>query len=172
MDLRILKIMAYNTNDQTVRLKCQLKGNNAQLMEETVQALQNLVQQCSACSSGGSVFSQWSSRVTVEVHPPHLHLDTHTVTSSHVGGFQRWETRLNVPYWVLPQTVRNEFPEEKLFKVYTFNSERKSMSTVLRNHNGSYQMFSKGASEILLISKTRFRADQRNTGGQCADDHL
>ncbi|XP_034054606.1 plasma membrane calcium-transporting ATPase 1-like isoform X1 [Gymnodraco acuticeps] len=48
------------------------------------------------------------------------------------------------------QAVRNEIPEEKLFKVYTFNSVRKSMSTVLKNHDGSYRMFSKGASEILL----------------------
>ncbi|XP_071401890.1 plasma membrane calcium-transporting ATPase 1-like isoform X2 [Centroberyx affinis] len=48
------------------------------------------------------------------------------------------------------QTVRNEIPEEKLFKVYTFNSVRKSMSTVLKNADGSYCMFSKGASEILL----------------------
>ncbi|XP_042351770.1 plasma membrane calcium-transporting ATPase 1-like [Plectropomus leopardus] len=48
------------------------------------------------------------------------------------------------------QTIRNEIPEEKLFKVYTFNSVRKSMSTVLKNHDGSYRMFVKGASEILL----------------------
>lgn len=48
------------------------------------------------------------------------------------------------------QAIRNEFPEEKLFKVYTFNSSRKSMSTVLKNHDGSYRMYSKGASEILL----------------------
>ncbi|KAM6937600.1 plasma membrane calcium-transporting ATPase 1-like [Xenentodon cancila] len=48
------------------------------------------------------------------------------------------------------QTIRNNTPEEKLFKVYTFNSVRKSMSTVLKMHDGSYQMFSKGASEILL----------------------
>lgn len=48
------------------------------------------------------------------------------------------------------QAIRNEIPEEKLFKVYTFNSVRKSMSTVLRNADGSYCMFSKGASEILL----------------------
>uniref|UniRef100_A0A8C8HW99 Calcium-transporting ATPase n=1 Tax=Oncorhynchus tshawytscha TaxID=74940 RepID=A0A8C8HW99_ONCTS len=47
-------------------------------------------------------------------------------------------------------TIRNEVPEEKLFKVYTFNSVRKSMSTVLKNADGSYRMFSKGASEILL----------------------
>ncbi|KAM8861779.1 plasma membrane calcium-transporting ATPase 1-like [Synchiropus picturatus] len=48
------------------------------------------------------------------------------------------------------QTIRNEIPEESLFKVYTFNSVRKSMSTVLRNPDGSYCMFTKGASEILL----------------------
>ncbi|KAM8892657.1 plasma membrane calcium-transporting ATPase 1-like isoform 2-T5 [Spinachia spinachia] len=48
------------------------------------------------------------------------------------------------------QAIRNEYPEEKLFKVYTFNSSRKSMSTVLKNHDGSYRMYSKGASEILL----------------------
>ncbi|XP_039458924.1 plasma membrane calcium-transporting ATPase 1-like isoform X5 [Oreochromis aureus] len=48
------------------------------------------------------------------------------------------------------QAIRNEFPEEQLFKVYTFNSMRKSMSTVLKNPDGSYRMFTKGASEILL----------------------
>ncbi|XP_059190974.1 plasma membrane calcium-transporting ATPase 1-like [Centropristis striata] len=48
------------------------------------------------------------------------------------------------------QAIRNEIPEEKLFKVYTFNSVRKSMSTVLKNYDGSYRMFCKGASEILL----------------------
>ncbi|MEQ2179224.1 ATPase, Ca transporting, plasma membrane, partial [Goodea atripinnis] len=48
------------------------------------------------------------------------------------------------------QNVRNEIPEEKLFKVYTFNSVRKSMSTVLKNFDCSYRMFSKGAAEILL----------------------
>ncbi|XP_039617727.1 plasma membrane calcium-transporting ATPase 1a isoform X1 [Polypterus senegalus] len=48
------------------------------------------------------------------------------------------------------QAVRNEIPEENLYKVYTFNSVRKSMSTVLKNTDGSYRMFSKGASEIIL----------------------
>uniref|UniRef100_A0A8C1BA06 Calcium-transporting ATPase n=1 Tax=Cyprinus carpio carpio TaxID=630221 RepID=A0A8C1BA06_CYPCA len=48
------------------------------------------------------------------------------------------------------QAIRNEYPEEKIYKVYTFNSVRKSMSTVLKNRDGSYRMFSKGASEILL----------------------
>ncbi|XP_035257985.1 plasma membrane calcium-transporting ATPase 1-like isoform X4 [Anguilla anguilla] len=48
------------------------------------------------------------------------------------------------------QAVRRDIPEEKLYKVYTFNSVRKSMSTVLKNADGSFRMFSKGASEILL----------------------
>uniref|UniRef100_A0A3B3U9B1 Calcium-transporting ATPase n=1 Tax=Poecilia latipinna TaxID=48699 RepID=A0A3B3U9B1_9TELE len=48
------------------------------------------------------------------------------------------------------QAIRAEIPEEKLYKVYTFNSVRKSMSTVLKMADGSFRMFSKGASEILL----------------------
>ncbi|XP_074024455.1 plasma membrane calcium-transporting ATPase 1 isoform X7 [Numenius arquata] len=48
------------------------------------------------------------------------------------------------------QDVRNEIPEEDLYKVYTFNSVRKSMSTVLKNSDGSFRIFSKGASEIVL----------------------
>ncbi|XP_055504235.1 plasma membrane calcium-transporting ATPase 2 isoform X6 [Leucoraja erinacea] len=48
------------------------------------------------------------------------------------------------------QAVRDLTPEEKLYKVYTFNSERKSMSTVIRMQDGSFRMYSKGASEIVL----------------------
>ncbi|KAA0724406.1 Plasma membrane calcium-transporting ATPase 1 [Triplophysa tibetana] len=48
------------------------------------------------------------------------------------------------------QTVRDEFPEERWYKVYTFNSVRKSMSTVEKSSDGTYRMFTKGASEILL----------------------
>ncbi|XP_067102958.1 plasma membrane calcium-transporting ATPase 2 isoform X2 [Osmerus mordax] len=48
------------------------------------------------------------------------------------------------------QPIRNQIPEEKLYKVYTFNSVRKSMSTVIKLPNGSFRMYSKGASEIVL----------------------
>ncbi|XP_073681602.1 plasma membrane calcium-transporting ATPase 4 [Garra rufa] len=49
------------------------------------------------------------------------------------------------------QPIRDEVPEEKLYKVYTFNSSRKSMSTVLKNSSGpGFRMYSKGASEIVL----------------------
>ncbi|XP_028850618.1 plasma membrane calcium-transporting ATPase 3b isoform X6 [Denticeps clupeoides] len=47
-------------------------------------------------------------------------------------------------------TVREQIPEEKLYKVYTFNSVRKSMSTVVKLPDGSFRLYSKGASEILL----------------------
>ncbi|XP_065142077.1 plasma membrane calcium-transporting ATPase 3b isoform X4 [Paramisgurnus dabryanus] len=46
--------------------------------------------------------------------------------------------------------VREQIPEEKLYKVYTFNSVRKSMSTVVQMSDGSFRLYSKGASEILL----------------------
>ncbi|XP_038552210.1 plasma membrane calcium-transporting ATPase 2 isoform X6 [Micropterus salmoides] len=48
------------------------------------------------------------------------------------------------------QQIRNQLPEEKLYKVYTFNSVRKSMSTVTKLADGSFRMYSKGASEIIL----------------------
>ena len=46
--------------------------------------------------------------------------------------------------------VREQHPEESLVKVYTFNSERKSMSTVISLGNGSFRLYTKGASEIIL----------------------
>ncbi|KAJ3586548.1 hypothetical protein NHX12_012945 [Muraenolepis orangiensis] len=46
--------------------------------------------------------------------------------------------------------VREQMPEERLYKVYTFNSTRKSMSTVIKLPDGSFRLYSKGASEILL----------------------
>ncbi|XP_026528515.1 plasma membrane calcium-transporting ATPase 1-like [Notechis scutatus] len=58
---------------------------------------------------------------------------------------------LNLDY----ELMRTKIPEETLYKVYTFNSDRKSMSTVLKNAGGGYQLFSKGASEILLQKCTK-----------------
>ncbi|XP_054664601.1 plasma membrane calcium-transporting ATPase 3 isoform X1 [Grus americana] len=48
------------------------------------------------------------------------------------------------------EAVRAQVPEERLHKVYTFNSVRKSMSTVTRLPAGGFRLYSKGASEILL----------------------
>uniref|UniRef100_A0A6Q2ZAH1 Calcium-transporting ATPase n=1 Tax=Esox lucius TaxID=8010 RepID=A0A6Q2ZAH1_ESOLU len=54
--------------------------------------------------------------------------------------------------------VREQIPEEKLYKVYTFNSVRKSMSTVVQLPDGSFRLYSKGASEILLKKCTSIMA--------------
>lgn len=48
------------------------------------------------------------------------------------------------------EDLRKQFPEEKLFKVFTFNSSRKSMMTVIELGNGKYRIYAKGASEIIL----------------------
>lgn len=48
------------------------------------------------------------------------------------------------------EAVREEIPEERIHRVYTFNSVRKSMSTVIRSEDGGFQLFTKGASEIIL----------------------
>lgn len=47
------------------------------------------------------------------------------------------------------EAMRTQIPEEMLTKVYTFNSVRKSMSTVIPTDKG-YRLFTKGASEIVL----------------------
>ncbi|CAF2413402.1 unnamed protein product [Rotaria sp. Silwood2] len=45
--------------------------------------------------------------------------------------------------------IRGKFPEDKLVKVYTFNSARKMMSTVIQRDEG-YRLYTKGASEMVL----------------------
>ncbi|KAL1460917.1 hypothetical protein WDU94_012853 [Cyamophila willieti] len=47
------------------------------------------------------------------------------------------------------QIVRDKIPEEMFTRVYTFNSDRKSMSTVIPQENG-FCVYSKGASEIMI----------------------
>ncbi|XP_063928748.1 plasma membrane calcium-transporting ATPase 2 isoform X4 [Zophobas morio] len=48
------------------------------------------------------------------------------------------------------QTIRDDYPEESFTRVYTFNSVRKSMSTVIPRPGGGYRLFTKGASEMIL----------------------
>ncbi|XP_044257154.1 plasma membrane calcium-transporting ATPase 2 isoform X2 [Tribolium madens] len=48
------------------------------------------------------------------------------------------------------QTIRDDYPEESFTRVYTFNSVRKSMSTVIPRAGGGYRLFTKGASEMIL----------------------
>lgn len=45
--------------------------------------------------------------------------------------------------------IREQIPEDKLVKVYTFNSARKMMSTIIQRDEG-YRLYTKGASEMVL----------------------
>lgn len=48
------------------------------------------------------------------------------------------------------QSIRNEITEDVFTRVYTFNSVRKSMSTVIPRPGGGFRLYTKGASEIVL----------------------
>jgi Ca2+ transporting ATPase len=48
-------------------------------------------------------------------------------------------------------TIRSSNPNEKFVKVYTFNSARKMMSTIIKkSENDEFRLHTKGASEIVL----------------------
>lgn len=48
------------------------------------------------------------------------------------------------------EAVREDHPQDTLVKIYTFNSVRKSMSTVIHLPGGNFRLFTKGASEMVL----------------------
>lgn len=48
------------------------------------------------------------------------------------------------------EAVREENPPETFVKIFTFNSQRKSMSTIIHLPGGNFRLFTKGASEIIL----------------------
>ena len=57
------------------------------------------------------------------------------------------------------QKVRTEYPNDNFVKVYTFNSARKMMSTIVKNKSEpGFRLHSKGASEMVL-SKCAFYLD-------------
>jgi len=46
--------------------------------------------------------------------------------------------------------LRKEMPDTRFKKVYTFNSARKSMSTIVPLDSGGFRVYTKGASEIIM----------------------
>lgn len=48
------------------------------------------------------------------------------------------------------EKIRLDYPVEVFTKVFTFNSSRKSMSTVIPLPGGGHRVLTKGASEIVL----------------------
>uniref|UniRef100_A0AC35U884 Calcium-transporting ATPase n=1 Tax=Rhabditophanes sp. KR3021 TaxID=114890 RepID=A0AC35U884_9BILA len=73
------------------------------------------------------------------------------------------------------QLVRKEHPEKELVKVYTFNSSRKCMLTIInlieRGRIVGYRVFCKGASEIIL-AKCKFISDDDGQPIEFKSDQL
>ena len=48
------------------------------------------------------------------------------------------------------ESWRDDYPEDKLVKVYEFTPDRKCMTTIIENEQGGFKLYTKGAAEILL----------------------
>lgn len=94
-------------------------------------------------TQGISVNSAYTSNILPGADPGDLPMQVGNKTECALLGFVQG---LGVKY----QTIRDEIPEDKFTRVYTFNSVRKSMGTVIPRSNGGYRLYSKGASEIIL----------------------
>ncbi|XP_070149502.1 plasma membrane calcium-transporting ATPase 2 isoform X10 [Polyergus mexicanus] len=90
-----------------------------------------------------SINSAYTSRIMESQDPSELSMQVGNKTECALLGFV---LALGKKY----QTVRDDFPEETFTRVYTFNSVRKSMSTVIPRKGGGYRLFTKGASEIIM----------------------
>lgn len=60
------------------------------------------------------------------------------------------------------QSIRDEIPEDRFTRVYTFNSVRKSMGTVIPRPNGGYRLYTKGASEIIMKKYSKKKQTTEN----------
>ncbi|XP_023296722.1 plasma membrane calcium-transporting ATPase 2 isoform X3 [Lucilia cuprina] len=94
-------------------------------------------------TQGISVNSAYTSNILPGADPGDLPMQVGNKTECALLGFVQG---LGVKY----QSIRDEITEDKFTRVYTFNSVRKSMGTVIPRSNGGYRLYSKGASEIML----------------------
>ncbi|KAM7341368.1 plasma membrane calcium-transporting ATPase 3 isoform 4-T4 [Cochliomyia hominivorax] len=94
-------------------------------------------------TQGISVNSAYTSNILPGADPGDLPMQVGNKTECALLGFVQG---LGVKY----QSIRDEITEDKFTRVYTFNSVRKSMGTVIPRSNGGYRLYIKGASEIIL----------------------
>ncbi|XP_055372727.1 plasma membrane calcium-transporting ATPase 2 isoform X3 [Condylostylus longicornis] len=92
---------------------------------------------------GISVNSAFTSKIIPGQNPGDPSIQVGNKTECALLGFVQG---LGMSY----QAVREEYPEDKFIRVYTFNSVRKSMSSVIPKPGGGYRLYCKGASEIVL----------------------
>uniref|UniRef100_U5EU54 Calcium-transporting ATPase n=1 Tax=Corethrella appendiculata TaxID=1370023 RepID=U5EU54_9DIPT len=92
---------------------------------------------------GISINSAFTSRLMPGQNPGDLAIQVGNKTECSLLGFVQ---NLGKSY----QAIRDEHTEDTFTRVYTFNSVRKSMSTVIPRREGGYRLYTKGASEIVL----------------------
>ncbi|KAL5111544.1 hypothetical protein TcWFU_002277 [Taenia crassiceps] len=93
-----------------------------------------------------SINSGYTSRVLPPKRPTDLPTQLGNKTECALLGFV---LTLGASY----EDIRHQWPEDSLLKVFTFNSERKSMSTIIRSldqKKRGFTVFTKGASEMVL----------------------
>eukprot|EP00092_Neocalanus_flemingeri_P010565 GFUD01011381.1.p1 GENE.GFUD01011381.1~~GFUD01011381.1.p1 ORF type:complete len:1193 (+),score=190.38 GFUD01011381.1:314-3892(+) len=94
-------------------------------------------------TQGIAVNSSYSSDVKSSAEPSGLPTQIGNKTECAMLGFV---IDLGVDY----RQLRKDMPDTRFKKVYTFNSARKSMSTIIPLDNGGFRVYTKGASEIVM----------------------
>eukprot|EP00731_Ephydatia_muelleri_P021848 Em0014g439a len=69
------------------------------------------------------------------------------------------------------EALRAQHPTETFVKVFTFNSARKSMSTIIPLDGGGYRLLTKGASEIILSKCTQIMGNEGEIMPLTEEDH-
>ena len=85
---------------------------------------------------------------------PYLRLQTYTFPLFHTSN------QFTPPTGIDYEAIRAQHPTETFTKVFTFNSARKSMSTVIPLEGGGYRLLTKGASEIVLYKCTQIMGNE------------
>ncbi|KAA3681892.1 Ca2+ transporting ATPase, plasma membrane [Paragonimus westermani] len=130
------------TTNRMTAVQCYIGGqhyreipNQSQLPSAVVDLIVNNI----------SINSGYTSKLLPPDHPGALPMQVGNKTECALLGFVQ---NLGRSY----EQVREVWPEERLYKVYTFNSVRKSMSTVIKERDNppSFLLFTKGASEMVV----------------------
>merc|ERR1719309_1478950 len=106
-------------------------------------------------TQGISVNSSYSSDVKQSLDPGGLPTQYGNKTECAMLGFV---IDLGVDY----RQLRKEMPDTRFKKVYTFNSARKSMSTIIPLDSGGFRVYTKGASEIIMKKCSFLLGDNGN----------